>query len=119
MQGMTLSSCLSLAMVGLAFSCSEPEPHRPGRTSEAVASSTTPGETSSLPEAFQRGVNFDHLGGFDRRIDQHLAARSLDYLRERLSVRHVAITPSFFQKTLTDTSFYYKRDRDDIDAIRR
>jgi len=61
-----------------------------------------------------RGVNFDHTGGFERAMDATAVARSFDHLTA-LGVTSVALTPSFFQKSLADPTFFWKRPRAEVD----
>ena len=102
---------LTLALFAGCPPAGNPEP--PPRQRPPEAASYPP-----LPARFQRGMNFDHLGGFERALDADAATASLTALGE-LGVSHVAITPSFFQRRLGDTEFYWKRGRDAVDGDAR
>ena len=69
--------------------------------------------TRAPSSGFQRGMNFDHLGGFEAHMDSSAVSSSFDSL-VGLGVDHVSITPSFFQHTLEDTSFFMKRPRERV-----
>ncbi len=73
---------------------------------------------SPLPAAFHRGMNLQPIGDYGGLLDESQIESALDVLVE-LGVGHVAVIPSFFQRRLGDSEFYWEPSRGAIDAQTR
>ncbi len=71
-----------------------------------------------LPEAFQRGMNLQPIGDYGGLLDDDQIEGALDAL-VRLGVSHVAVIPSYFQRRLGDTDFYWEPSREAVDTQTR
>jgi len=72
----------------------------------------------SLPAAFHRGMNLQPIGDYGGLLDEDQIGSALDVLVE-LGVGHVAVIPSFFQRRLGDSEFYWEPSRQAVDAQTR
>ena len=71
-----------------------------------------------LPAAFHRGMNLQPIGDYGGLLDEDQIEGALDALVE-LGVGHVAVIPSFFQRRLGDTEFYWEPSRLAVDEQTR
>jgi hypothetical protein len=72
----------------------------------------------ALPASFQRGMNLQPIGDYGGLLDATEIDAALDTLVQ-LGVDHVAVIPSFFQRRLGDTDFYWEPSRAAVDGQTR
>lgn len=98
----------------IALGCTPGDDSRSGKTPDgAGADAVAIAPFAPLPEAFHRGMNIEPIGGYGGQIDLRALPGSLDAL-VKLKVDHVALIPSFFQRRLGDSEFYWKGSRQRI-----
>jgi len=73
---------------------------------------------SALPAAFHRGMNLQPIGDYGGLLNEDQIDSALDVLVD-LGVGHVAVIPSFFQRRLGDSDFYWEPSRQAVDAQAR
>lgn len=71
-----------------------------------------------LPATFHRGMNLQPIGDYGGLLDDDQIESALDVLVE-LGVGHVAVIPSFFQRRLGESEFYWEPSRRAVDAQTR
>lgn len=113
---------LKIALVALsviALGCAPGDDSLSGKTPDGASTDAVAiAPFAPLPEPFHRGMNIEPLGGYGGQIDLRALPASLDAL-VRLKVDHVALIPSFFQRQLGDSEFYWKDSRQRIAADTR
>ncbi|NKB86765.1 MAG: hypothetical protein GKS06_00895 [Acidobacteria bacterium] len=68
----------------------------------------------ALPDDFHRGINLEPIGDYGGLLDEREIDGTLEEL-VALGVDHVAVIPSFFQRRLGETDFYWEPSREAVD----
>jgi hypothetical protein len=82
-----------------------------------IAPAPTEG-AAPLPADFHRGINLEPIGDYGGLLDAAEIEPALDDLVD-LGVGYVAVIPSFFQRDLNASDFYWEPSREAVDAQTR
>ncbi len=109
-----LAAALAGAWLARSFLSPAPPPAVPAEANEAALAASLARPAPS----FARGINLEPIGDRDSTLDLQALPAALEELR-LLGIDRVALIPSFFQRRLEDTEFFWRGSRARVAADTR